>query len=169
MGRHCRKPKLVFHFVVSLVCGYTTSGSKGGSVGFARTPFTALKLFYFLWILILFDPRHDKTNNVAVRPAKTQIRLSIRPVWSESSLGAHVSMFGLSRGGSFVKGRHQTVQKEPLFEILPLVLCRPTVSGRQFKQNSLRYHNFFFFFFDVTKYFLIWQIIFWYHKIEFMI
>ena len=32
------------------------------------------------------EPRHDKTNNVAVRPAKIQISLGIRPVWSESSL-----------------------------------------------------------------------------------
>ena len=30
-------------------------------------------------------PRHDKTNKVAVRPAKTQISLGIRPIWSESS------------------------------------------------------------------------------------
>ena len=34
----------------------------------------------------LFEPPHDKTNNVVVRPAKTQISLGIRPVWSESSL-----------------------------------------------------------------------------------
>ena len=32
------------------------------------------------------EPRHDKTNKVTVRPAKTQISLGIRPVWSESSL-----------------------------------------------------------------------------------
>ena len=32
--------------------------------------------------MIPFEPRHDKTNNVAVRPAKTQISLGIRPVWS---------------------------------------------------------------------------------------
>ena len=35
-----------------------------------------------------FEPLRDKTNNVAVRPAKTQISLSIRQVWSESSLCA---------------------------------------------------------------------------------
>ena len=35
-----------------------------------------------------FELRHDKTNNVAVRPAKTHISLGIRPVWSESSLSA---------------------------------------------------------------------------------
>ena len=34
------------------------------------------------------EPRHDKTNKVTVRPAKTQISLGIRPVWSESTLYA---------------------------------------------------------------------------------
>ena len=34
------------------------------------------------------EPRHDKTNKMAVRPSKTQISLGIRPVWSESSLSA---------------------------------------------------------------------------------
>ena len=34
------------------------------------------------------EPRHDKTNKMSVRPAKTQINLDIRPVWSESSLSA---------------------------------------------------------------------------------
>ena len=32
--------------------------------------------------------RHDKTNKLTLRPAKTQISLGIRPVWSESSLSA---------------------------------------------------------------------------------
>ena len=32
--------------------------------------------------------RHDKTNKMSVRPAKTQISLGIRQVWSESSLSA---------------------------------------------------------------------------------
>ena len=35
-----------------------------------------------------YDPRHDKTNKMSVRPAKTQISLGIRPVWSESLLSA---------------------------------------------------------------------------------
>ena len=38
--------------------------------------------------MMLFEPPSDKTNNVAVRPAKTQISLGIRLVWSESSLCA---------------------------------------------------------------------------------
>ena len=31
---------------------------------------------------LTYEPRHDKTNNVVVRPAKTQISLGMRPVWS---------------------------------------------------------------------------------------
>ena len=43
-----------------------------------------------LWFLppCLTEPRHDKTNKFSVCPAKTQISLGIRPVWSESSLSA---------------------------------------------------------------------------------
>ena len=33
-----------------------------------------------------YDPPPDKTNKTTVRPAKTQISLGIRPVWSEFSL-----------------------------------------------------------------------------------
>ena len=39
--------------------------------------------------LLLFEPPLDKTNKMTVCPAKTQISLGIRPVWSESSLCAH--------------------------------------------------------------------------------
>ena len=35
-----------------------------------------------------FEPPHDKTNEIHVHPAKTQISLGICPVWSESSLCA---------------------------------------------------------------------------------
>ena len=41
-----------------------------------------------LKLLGLWERRHNKTNNVAVCPVKTQINLGIRPVWSESSLSA---------------------------------------------------------------------------------
>ena len=36
----------------------------------------------------IYEPPRDKTNKVTVRPAKTKISLSIRPVQSESSLCA---------------------------------------------------------------------------------
>ena len=35
-----------------------------------------------------YEPKHDKTNKMSVRPPKAQISLGIRPVWSESSLCA---------------------------------------------------------------------------------
>ena len=47
-----------------------------------------LTLKSFLLFPSIIEPRHDKTNNVAVCPAKTQISLGIRPVWSEPSLCA---------------------------------------------------------------------------------
>ena len=31
-------------------------------------------------MMSVFEPQHDKTNKVTVRPAKTQISLGIRPV-----------------------------------------------------------------------------------------
>ena len=43
-------------------------------------------LHVFLHVLLYsmkkIEPRHDKTNKMSVRPAKTQISLGIRPVWS---------------------------------------------------------------------------------------
>ena len=41
-------------------------------------------------MLVIDEPRHDKTNKMAVRPTKTRISLGIRPFWSESSLCAHL-------------------------------------------------------------------------------
>ena len=39
---------------------------------------------------LTFEPPHDKTTKWHVCPAKTQISLGICPVWSESSLCAHL-------------------------------------------------------------------------------
>ena len=39
-------------------------------------------------VIVITEPRHDKTNKMSVHPAKVQISLGIRPVWSESSLCA---------------------------------------------------------------------------------
>ena len=46
----------------------------------SKIPWMCLK------ICSLFEPPHDKTNQMTVCPVKTQISLGIRPVWSESSL-----------------------------------------------------------------------------------
>ena len=41
-----------------------------------------------IWPYHWNEPRHDKTNKMSVRPAKSKISLGIRPVWPESSLCA---------------------------------------------------------------------------------
>ena len=60
-------------------------------VNFTQNPFPSLYLLYQnqFFLSMTNEPRHDKTNKLSVRPAKTQISLGIRPVWSESSLCAH--------------------------------------------------------------------------------
>ena len=54
------------------------------------------------------EPRHDKTNKVSVHPAKTQISLGIRPVWSESSLFAWRKLGSLATHSAHNKGSDQT-------------------------------------------------------------
>ena len=39
-----------------------------------------------------YEPRHDKSNKMTLRPAKTHISLGIRPVWSEFSLSVQKSL-----------------------------------------------------------------------------
>ena len=53
-----------------------------------RLRICAVSLEPSLFAHTITEPRHDKTNKVSVRPAKIQISLGIRPVWSESSLSA---------------------------------------------------------------------------------
>ena len=50
-------------------------------------------------LFLTFEPQHDKTSKMAVRPAKTQISLGIFPVWSESSLSAWGKLGSLSTQG----------------------------------------------------------------------
>ena len=47
--------------------------------------FIIIRFCLRLILFVIIGPRHDKTSKMSVRPAKTQINLSIRPVWSESS------------------------------------------------------------------------------------
>ena len=42
----------------------------------------------YAWSHRTYEPPHDKTNKVALRPAKPPVSLGIRPDWSESSLCA---------------------------------------------------------------------------------
>ena len=64
----------------------------------------------------LFEPPHDKTNKMHVRPAKTQISLGIRPVWSESSLSAWRKLGSLATHRAHSEDSDQTGQS--------MVICR---------------------------------------------
>ena len=58
--------------------------------------------------MFTIEPQHDKTNNVTVRPAKTQISLGIRLVWSESSLSAWRNLGSLATHQAHSKDSDQT-------------------------------------------------------------
>ena len=56
------------------------------------------------------EPPHDKTNKMAVRPAKAQISLGIHPVWSESLLSAWRMLGSLATHWAHSKDSDQTGQ-----------------------------------------------------------
>ena len=55
-----------------------------------------------------YEPRHDKTNKVSVRPAKTQISLGICSVCSESSLSAWRNLGPLATNWAHSEDSDQT-------------------------------------------------------------
>ena len=57
-----------------------------------------------------YEPPHDKTNKMSVRPAKTQISLGIRPVWSESSLSTWRKLGSLATHQAHSEDSDQTGQ-----------------------------------------------------------
>ena len=54
------------------------------------------------------EPHRDKTNKMIVRPAKTQISLCIRPVWSESSPSAWRKLWCLATHWAHSEDSDQT-------------------------------------------------------------
>ena len=70
------------------------------------------------WLSQIYEPRHDKTNNVAVRPVKTQISLGIRPVWSESSLSAWRKLGSLATHWAHREDSDQTGRMQRLIWVL---------------------------------------------------
>ena len=63
----------------------------------------------FLYFVVLrSEPRHDNTNKVSVRSAKTQFSLGIRTVWSESSLSAWRNLWSLATHWAHSEDSDQT-------------------------------------------------------------
>ena len=63
-----------------------------------------------------FEPWHDKTNKMSVRPVKTQISLGIRPVWSEPLLSAWRKLGSLATHWAHSEDSDQTGR-------LPRLIC----------------------------------------------
>ena len=71
-------------------------------------PFHLHRLDAFLYEKSIFEPQHDKTNKLSVRPAKTEISLVIRPVRSKSSLSARRKLVSLATHWVHSKNSDQT-------------------------------------------------------------
>ena len=69
-----------------------------------------------------FEPPPDKTNNMAVRPAKTQIILGIRPVWSESSLSAWRKVGTLATHWTHNEGSEMSEIESEAFNVIAIKL-----------------------------------------------
>ena len=89
-----------------------------------------------------FELRHDKTNKVSVRPAKTQISLGIRPVWSESSLSAWRNLGSLAILWAHSEDSDQTGRMPRLIWvfagrtlILLVLLCRGSFVNKRSLAN----------------------------------
>ena len=61
-----------------------------------------------MFFFYIYEPRHNKTNKMAVRPTKTQISLGIRPVWSELSLSAWRKLGSLATHWAHTEDSDQT-------------------------------------------------------------
>ena len=73
--------------------------------------------FALIPIVIIFEPPRDKTNKMTLRPAKTQISLGIRPVWSESLLSAWRKLGSLATNWSHSEDSDQTGQMPRLIRV----------------------------------------------------
>ena len=72
--------------------------------------------------LLTNEPQYDKTNKMSVCPAKTQISMGIRPVWSESSLSAWRKLGSLATHQAHSEDSDQTGRMPRLIWVFP----RPT-------------------------------------------
>ena len=73
------------------------------------------------------EPPPDKTNKVSLCPAKTQISLSIRPVWSESSLSAWRKRGSLATHSAHSEDSDQTGQMPRLIWVFAGHTCHSVV------------------------------------------
>ena len=71
-----------------------------------------------------YEPRHEKTNKMSMRPVKTQISLGIHPVWLESSQCAQ----WVAKDPSFLHADSEDSDQTGRMPILIWVFARRTVT-----------------------------------------
>ena len=71
----------------------------------------------------IIEPPREKNNSVTVRPAKTQISLGIRPVWSESLLSAWKKLGSLATHWAHSEDSGQTVRMPRLIRVFAGRTC----------------------------------------------
>ena len=100
---------LVYMYIVA-TCSWFMSW--GHASNMKCSPFYLLRESEGWWLIetaaYRYEPRHDKANKVSERPAKTQICLGIRPVWSESSLYAWRKLWSLATQWAHSEDSDQT-------------------------------------------------------------
>ena len=97
----------------------------------------------------LYEPRHGKTNKMSVRPAKPQISLDIRPVWSQSLLAAWRKLGSLAIHWAHSEDSDQTGRMPRLIWvfagrtlILLVLLCRDSKAvGQVETPNTFQIHK----------------------------
>ena len=95
-----------------------------------------------------FEPRHDKTNKISVRSAKTQISLGIRPVRSESSLSAWRNLGSLATQWALSEDFDQTGRMPRLIwvfarrtVILLVLSCRGSFLWKDLEMKMKSFNN----------------------------
>ena len=84
-----------------------------------------------------FEPPHNKTSKMSVRPAKTQISLGIRPVWPESSLSAWRNIGSLSTHWAHSEDSDQTGRMPRLIWVF--AGCTPILLVSSCRGSILRF------------------------------
>ena len=74
--------------------------------------------------IVQYEPPHDKTNKMTLRPVETQIRLCIRPVWSDSSLAAWRKLGSLATHWAHSKDSDQSRRMPRLIWVFTGRSCR---------------------------------------------
>ena len=67
-----------------------------------------------------YEPPNDKTSKMSVHPAKTQINLGTRPVWSESSLSAWRNIGSLATHWAHSEDSDPTGRMRRLIWVFPV-------------------------------------------------